>query len=114
MKTWTKWMGAAAVVLTLPACVLPLGVLDEDVHVHGSGRLVTEARTVPPFDGVAASGALHVVVVQSGRPGVRVTAEDNLGCSAWASGTEWASRPAGRCGWRWRPRRWPRSTPRAP
>lgn len=68
-----------AVALTMTGCLLPVDItFDDGVRIIGSGRLATEVRSVRPFDGVAASGAVTVRIVESGFEGVRVSAEDNL------------------------------------
>jgi hypothetical protein len=79
MKRWTGGM-AGGVALALSGCVLPVRVeIDGDLtSIRGSGPVVTEARSVPEFDAVVASGALSVVIERSGGEGVRITAEENL------------------------------------
>ena len=65
--------------LGFTGCVLPVDInIGDGVHVRGSGHVVTEARSVAPFDGIQVSGAVIVKVVERGYEGVRVTAEDNL------------------------------------
>lgn len=44
----------------------------------GSGKSVTESRSVADFDAIALSGAFQVEVRQSGKEAVSVTADDNL------------------------------------
>ncbi len=44
----------------------------------GSGRMVTEARAVPPFTAVSVSAAGHLFVVQTGVESLEITAEDNV------------------------------------
>ena len=77
-RRWSG-IGVLGAALALGGCVVPLDIdLDSDMHVRGSGRVVSEARFVPAFDAISASGGLHVVVERTGREGVTVTAEDNL------------------------------------
>lgn len=44
----------------------------------GSGRLATESRALPPFEGVALSGSMDLVVRQGSAQAVEVQADDNL------------------------------------
>jgi hypothetical protein len=77
-RRWSRF-GVLGAALALGGCVLPLDIdIDSDVHVRGSGRVVSEARFVPAFDAIAASGGLHVVVQRTGYEGVTITAEDNI------------------------------------
>jgi hypothetical protein len=46
--------------------------------VSGSGRTTTEQRSLPPFQGVALSGSMDLVVRQGGTQQVEVTVDDNL------------------------------------
>ena len=61
------------------ACDSAVGIDDDGrAGVFGSGTVVTEARTVPSFKGVRASGGHTVVVKQAEIEGVEVTTDDNL------------------------------------
>ena len=61
------------------ACDSAVGIDDHGrTDVFGSGTVVTEARTVPSFTGVRASGGHTVVVEQAEVEGVEVTTDDNL------------------------------------
>ncbi|HEY4117934.1 MAG TPA: DUF2807 domain-containing protein [Byssovorax sp.] len=71
MKTF-ETLGIIGVVATLAACHVDLG------GISGSGTMKTEARTVPAFHAVDASGALEVTVTVGGAQKVEVTADDNL------------------------------------
>ncbi len=67
--------------LTLPAVLgaallLPLAAQAE--RVTGSGRTATEARTLPPFQGVALSGSMDLVVRQGATQSVELQVDDNL------------------------------------
>jgi len=84
-----RGIGAAAAVLVMEGCVLPLelalDVWTRDAPwggswgaVRGRGDVVTEARHVPGFGAVSASGPLRVVLERSGEHRVSVTAEENL------------------------------------
>lgn len=79
MKTSVGALGFAAVA-AVTGCIVPVDVTieDDDFHVRGSGRVVTEIRHVRGFDGVSAGGAAIVVIENTGRESVRVTAEDNI------------------------------------
>src|SRR5262252_10451573 len=46
--------------------------------VAGSGKIVTEPRTVSDFSAVSLSGSGHVIVEQTGTESLTVTADDNL------------------------------------
>ena len=79
MRTRRKGRVLMVLLLGFTGCVLPVDVnIGDGVHVRGSGHLVTEARSVAPFDGIQVSGAVIVRVVERGFEGVTVTAEDNL------------------------------------
>ena len=79
MRTMGRGTVLAAWVLGFTGCVLPVDItIGDGFHVRGSGHVITEARAVAPFDGIVASGAVIVDVVERGFEGVRVTAEDNL------------------------------------
>jgi len=79
MRTMRRAAVLAAWVLGFTGCVLPVDItIGDGFHVRGSGHVITEARSVAPFDGIEASGAVIVEVVERGFEGVRVRAEDNL------------------------------------
>jgi hypothetical protein len=66
---------------TVPALLamaawMPLAAQAE--RVSGSGRVATETRSLPPFEGVALSGSMDLVVRQGGTQAVEVQADDNL------------------------------------
>jgi hypothetical protein len=46
--------------------------------VVGNGRLVTQARPVAGFDGITLSGAGRLIIEQTGREALTITAEDNI------------------------------------
>lgn len=67
--------------LALPALIgaaawLPMAAQAE--RVSGSGRVASELRTLPPFQGVALSGSMDLVVRQGGTQRVEVQVDDNL------------------------------------
>ncbi len=67
--------------LALPALVgvavgLPMAAQAE--RVSGSGRMATETRSLPAFQGVALSGSMDLVVRQGGTQVVEVQVDDNL------------------------------------
>jgi ketosteroid isomerase-like protein len=66
--------GAAA--LLAAAGLLPLAAQAD--RVSGSGRATTEQRSLPPFQGVALSGSMDLVVRQGSTQQVEVTVDDNL------------------------------------
>jgi hypothetical protein len=66
----------AALALLAAAGLLPLAAQAE--RVSGSGRTTTEQRSLPPFQGVALSGSMDLVVRQGGTQQVEVTVDDNL------------------------------------
>ncbi len=79
MKRKKRGLVVLGTLIGLSGCVLPLDLaIGDGLHVRGSGRVVTELRSVAPFDGVLATGAVTVRVVENGFEGVRVSAEDNL------------------------------------
>ena len=47
-------------------------------RITGSGRVVSEMRTLPPFQGVALSGSMDLVVRQGATQAVQVEIDDNL------------------------------------
>ena len=62
--------------LLAAAGLLPLAAQAE--RVSGSGRTATEQRKLPPFQGVALSGSMDLVVRQGSTQQVEVTVDDNL------------------------------------
>jgi len=79
MRMKRKGLVPMVLLLGFTGCVLPVGInIGDGAHVRGSGHVVTEARSVAPFDGIQVSGAVIVDVVQTGFEGVTVRAEDNL------------------------------------
>jgi hypothetical protein len=71
-----SWLRLAALALLAAAGLLPLAAQAE--RVSGSGRTVTEQRSLPPFQGVALSGSMDLVVRQGNTQQVEVTVDDNL------------------------------------
>jgi hypothetical protein len=71
-----SWLRLAAPALLAAAGLLPLAAQAE--RVSGSGRTVTEQRSLPPFQGVALSGSMDLVVRQGSTQQVEVTVDDNL------------------------------------
>jgi hypothetical protein len=71
-----SWLRLAAPALLAAAGLLPLTAQAE--RVSGSGRTVTEQRSLPPFQGVALSGSMDLVVRQGSTQQVEVTVDDNL------------------------------------
>lgn len=79
MATWSRGLAVAGTVVALSGCVVPLNItLDDDVHVRGSGRVITVTRAVYDFYAIDASGVATVIVDRAGREAVSITAEDNL------------------------------------
>jgi len=66
----------AAPALLAAAGLLPLAAQAE--RVSGSGRTITEQRSLPPFQGVALSGSMDLVVRKGSTQQVEVTVDDNL------------------------------------
>ena len=66
----------AASALLAAAGLLPLAAQAE--RLSGSGRTSTEQRSLPPFQGVALSGSMDLVVRQGSTQQVEVTVDDNL------------------------------------
>lgn len=66
----------AAPALLAAAGLLPLAAQAE--RVSGSGRTTTEQRSLPPFQGVALSGSMDLVVRQGSTQQVEVTVDDKL------------------------------------
>jgi Putative auto-transporter adhesin, head GIN domain len=67
--------------LALPALVAvatALPVMAQAQRLTGSGRVATETRTLPAFQGVALSGSMDLIVRQGGTQAVQVQADDNL------------------------------------
>lgn len=48
------------------------------MRITGSGRVVTESRTVSEFDGVVVNGAGRILIDQTGTESLEVTADDNV------------------------------------
>lgn len=66
----------AAPALLAALALSPLAAQAE--QVSGSGKAATELRTLPPFQGVALSGSMDLVVRQGGTQSVELKADDNL------------------------------------
>jgi len=60
--------------LALTACGLPVRYSE----VRGSGNVITESRTVAGFNAVELSGIGTLIIEQSDRESLEITAEDNL------------------------------------
>lgn len=67
--------GLAALVL-VPMLALPLAAQAQ--RLSGSGQKATEARVLPPFQGVATAGSMDLFVRQGSSQVVEVTVDDNL------------------------------------
>ena len=68
MNRWKGVAGTLGTALFLGGCIAPLDIdIDWDDDVHGSGRVVTEARVVGSFDAIDAHGAATVIVRRTGR-----------------------------------------------
>src|SRR6476646_6158368 len=61
----------------LISCSVLLGGCMFDA-IGGSGKIVTEPRTVSGFSGVSLSGSGQVIVEQTGSESLTVTTDDNL------------------------------------
>ena len=61
-------------VIALTACGLPVRFTE----VRGSGNVITESRTVAGFNAVELSGIGTLIIEQSDRESLEITAEDNL------------------------------------
>ena len=78
MRTCLRQLGLIGIAgLWLGACEVPTGV-ETDREVLGSGRVVTQARTVSGFATIKTSGAHSVIVKRSDEDGVEVRTDDNL------------------------------------
>jgi hypothetical protein len=62
-------LGIGFLVATTPAA---------EAATSGSGRMGTEKRAVSDFEAIAQDGAIDLIVRQTGKEGVEVSAEDNL------------------------------------
>jgi len=72
-------LAALAVALGTGGCVLPVDIdIDGGAYVRGSGRLVSSARSLPPYDAITVAGPVRVLVERTGEEYVELTAEDNL------------------------------------
>ena len=60
--------------VALTACGLPVRFTE----VRGSGNVITESRTVAGFNAVELSGIGTLIIEQSDRESLEITAEDNL------------------------------------
>jgi hypothetical protein len=79
MKGTAKLFGGFAATVLISSCVVPVDiVIDDDGDIHGSGRVVTESRSIAAFDGVAVSAVGRLIVEQTGYESLTVTAEDNI------------------------------------
>ena len=74
-KAW-----AVVPALAVAGCSLSVDVEvgEDDIHVRGSGVLVTQVRDARGFHGVSVAGAAKVRIERTGRERVEITAEDNL------------------------------------
>jgi len=61
----------ASMVLVLPACYF-------GPTVHGDGNVVTEERSVDPFNGIKGSSGLKVFITQGNEESVKIIADQNL------------------------------------
>jgi hypothetical protein len=68
-------VGAVVLLVTLAGCSDWTG---PHADVVGNGRLATQARPVAGFDGVTLSGAGRLIIEQTGREALTITAEDNI------------------------------------
>ena len=68
-------LGAAVLLVTLAGCSDWTG---PHADVVGNGRLATQARPVAGFDGITLSGAGRLLIEQTGRETLTITAEDNI------------------------------------
>ncbi len=67
--------GAAVLLVALAGCSDWTG---PHADVVGNGRLATQARPVAGFDGVILSGAGRLIIEQTGREALAITAEENI------------------------------------
>jgi hypothetical protein len=77
MMRYKTLIGVTALTTMLFGCTTITGVGDSD-HVVGSGRLGTESRAVQDFSGISLSGVGRLVIEQTGRETLTITAEDNI------------------------------------
>jgi hypothetical protein len=56
----------------------PVGPVGDEQGVPGSTNITTETRAVDPFDGIVFNSEGDVVLVQSSRPSLSLTGDDNL------------------------------------
>lgn len=70
------WMRLITPLLLAAAALLPLAARAE--RVVGSGQVTTQVRELPPFQGVALSGSMDLVVRQGNTQLVEVKVDDNL------------------------------------
>ncbi len=75
MKTIVRWFFFAAFVCLWTSC----GTASNFVNcTEGSGKIITENRTVDAFDSVRIAGSANVFVTQESTPSLRVEAADNI------------------------------------
>jgi mannose-6-phosphate isomerase-like protein (cupin superfamily) len=77
MQTRTQAFALGMLALAVVGCD-PLVIAGVNVPVVGSGRVVSETRPITDVREVVLSGFGRIVIVQGRRPGLVVTAEDNL------------------------------------
>lgn len=77
MKNGT-WLPAAAIAVGLIATVSPAQANWLGAKVKGSGKIVSEARTVPPFEQVHSSGSAKVVITVGPAQHVEIKTDDNI------------------------------------
>ena len=75
MRRTREVLSAAVLLVTLAGCSDWTG---PDADVVGNGRLATQARPVAGFVGVTLSGAGRLIIQQTGREALTITAEDNI------------------------------------
>lgn len=81
-------MNSRASIITLTAILMAAGLLvpgcRHDVfdpssdRIVGSGKIVSEERSVPTFNGIQMNGTADVVITQSPTQSLRVEADDNI------------------------------------
>jgi len=59
-------------------CLALLPLVGQSATNTGSGRIATEARSVPAFEAIAVAGAIDLRVRQGAQQAVEVSADDNL------------------------------------
>ena len=72
---------AAVAVLALAGCYVDVDVpeLDgHDLHIRGSGVLVTDARALGAFHGIVAWGSFSLTVEPADHDTIRITTDDNI------------------------------------